>query len=493
MTPASYVPAPTAAGSLVLADVAVVDPASGEVTAHQDVRLEGERIASVAAHDDRTEGRSEDAGAAASPRVVDASGLFVVPAYVDAHAHPLNDPEDVDATYALMLAAGVAGYRQMSGSDELLARRAAGTLRSPEGSPRLLALPGDLLTPITAPDAKGAASTVRHQAERGADFIKAGFTNRSTLLAAIAEGKEVGLDVVGHVPDDIDAREASEAGMHCMEHLGTGVSLYAASSRREQQVRKNAGGVPSLPRIPGLAPIANRIFQPFLMKLVVNPVARTSEKTAENYRLVDRTFDEQRAESLARLLAANTTWQCPTLIRVHTQQIPGTPRHRDDPRKRFIAPDVLAVWESVTDTFEELPAPTREALAEHWEAQLRMTRVLADADVPMLTGTDSNGASWVIPGLGLHDEFALLSEAGVSPTSILRAATSDAARFFGREDRAGAVRAGFEADLVLLGGDPTADAAALADVRGVVRDGAYRDRAALDEMLERLAARPTAR
>ncbi|PWH06125.1 hypothetical protein DEO23_09985 [Brachybacterium endophyticum] len=480
----AYVTAPTLSGSYVLADVSVVDPASGQVTPHQDVRVEGDRIAAVTAHQERSGGGAE---------VVDGSGLFLSPAYVDAHAHPLNNPDDVDATYALMLVAGIAGYRQMSGNDALLAARRRGELRAPEGAPRLLALPGDLLTPITAPDAKGAAAAVRHQAEHGADFVKAGFTNRSTLLAAIAEGERVGLRVHGHVPDDIDAREASAAGMRCMEHLGPGTSLYAASSRREDQVRKNAGGVPSLPRIPGLARIADRLFQPFLMKLVVNPAAKTSERSAENYRLADRTFDEQRARELADGFIAHGTWQCPTLIRVHTQQFPGIPAHREDPRRRYIAPDVLETWEKTTDTFEALPQATRDALAEHWEAQKRLTRVLAEADVPMLTGTDSNGAGWVIPGLGLHDEFALLSEAGVGPRKILRAATSDAARFFERSDRAGAVREGFEADLVLLGSDPTADASALADVRGVVRDGAYRDRAALDRILERLAEQPTVR
>lgn len=482
-SPSPYVSTPTLAGELVLADVTVVDPETAELHPHRDVRIARGRITAVEAHEDRPEDGASR---------VDGTGLFVVPAYVDAHAHALNDPDDVDAAYALMLVAGIAGYRQMSGSDALLERRAAGTLRRPEGAPRLLALPGDLLTPLTAPDARAAAATVRHQAEHGADFIKAGFTNRATLLAALAAAREVGISVAGHVPPDIDPREAAAAGMRCMEHLGTGTALYAASSRREEQVRARSGGVPSLPRVPGLSRIGSRLFEPLLLRMVVNPAARTGARTAEAYELADRTFDLAKAEALAAELREHGTWQCPTLIRVHTQQLPS--EHRSDPRAReFMAPDVLETWARTTATFEAQPASRRETLAAHWEAQLRLTKVLAEAEVELLTGTDANGAGWVIPGLGLHDEFALLAEAGVTPARILRAATADAARFLDRADRAGAVRPGHEADLVLLGGDPTTDAAALADVRGVVRDGAYRDRAALDAILERLRARPAAR
>lgn len=150
----------------------------------------------------------------------------------------------------------MAGYRQMSGSDELLARRAAGTLPDPPGAPRLLGRPGDLLTPLTAPDAIGAARTVRHQAERGADFVKAGFTSRTTFLAALRAAREAGIRLGGHLPPDIDPREAAREGTWSMEHLGTSTALFAACSRREEQVRAMSGSVPRLPRLPVLERLA---------------------------------------------------------------------------------------------------------------------------------------------------------------------------------------------------------------------------------------------
>lgn len=478
-----YVRDPADSGDFVLADVTVVDPGDGRTTAHQDVHVRAGRIADVSA----TGGAAEHV---AQVRRIDAGGLFVVPGFVDCHVHMLNHPDDVDGASALMLAAGVVGYRQMSGNDELLDRRAAGTLPRPAGAPQLLALPGDLLTPITAPDERGAEQAVRHQAERGADFIKAGFTSRATFLAALRTAQEVGVKLGGHLPGDIDPREASREGTWSVEHLGTSTTMFAACSRREEQVRAMSRPLPRLPRLPGLAPLLNQAFLPLLMKVVVNPAARTGKRTAEAYRLADRTFEERKARELCAILRENETWQCATLIRLHTQQFPS--RHREDPRLRWMAPEQVARWQAATETFEKLPDDIRDALAEHWDAQQRLAGILAEEDVPMVVGTDADDAGWIIPGFGLHDEFDLLADSGVTPLQILRGTTSDAARFLGREDVAGAVRPGYEADLVLLGADPTRHVSALHDIRAVVRAGRYRDRAALDSVLSRLEEDPSA-
>lgn len=122
-----------------------------------------------------------------------------------------------------------------------------------------------------------------------------------------------------------------------------------------------------------------------------------------------------------------------------------------------------------------------------------MTKVLADSGVPLLAGTDANGAGWIVPGFALHDEFDLLAAAGLSPLQILRAATSAPAEFFGRADIAGRIAPGYDADLVLLHADPLEDHRALAAIRAVMRGGDLWERADLDRALDRLAAEPRAR
>lgn len=177
-----YVDPPRLRDDYVLADAAVVDVETGEVTPHQDVRIRDGRIASISCH-------GTDHG---DREVVEASGQFVVPAYVDAHAHPLNHPDEVDGAYALMLAAGVAGYRQMSSDDSPLRRRREGALREAVGAPALLAPPGDVITPITAPNPEATAATVRRQKAAGADFVKAVIASHDAFMATLRTAREVG-------------------------------------------------------------------------------------------------------------------------------------------------------------------------------------------------------------------------------------------------------------------------------------------------------------
>ncbi|MBW8487221.1 amidohydrolase family protein [Actinomadura sp. PM05-2] len=95
---------------------------------------------------------------------------------------------------------------------------------------------------------------------------------------------------------------------------------------------------------------------------------------------------------------------------------------------------------------------------------------LRRAGVPILAGTDANHTPGVPvhPAYGdsLHHELELLVAAGLGTAEALRSATSAPAQRFGLRDR-GAVRPGYRADLVLVGGDPIADIRATRDVQRV--------------------------
>ena len=67
--------------------------------------------------------------------------------------------------------------------------------------------------------------------------------------------------------------------------------------------------------------------------------------------------------------------------------------------------------------------------------------------------------------------FEGLQEAGLSPAEVLRAATFEAARVMGWEDRVGVLAAGRFADLIAVDGDPLAAISALHGVRFVMKGG----------------------
>ena len=90
---------------------------------------------------------------------------------------------------------------------------------------------------------------------------------------------------------------------------------------------------------------------------------------------------------------------------------------------------------------------------------------LHEAGIPLLAGTDAPGPG-MAHGASLHRELELLVQSGLSPSEALTAATFTPARQFGLHDR-GRVAVGLRADLVLVGGDPTADIQALHEIDGV--------------------------
>ena len=157
-----------------------------------------------------------------------------MPGFADMHAHPLG-AGDPSGSFDLMLAHGITGFRQMSGSVRMLKDRAAGTLM-PAGAPRLLAMPGTVLTPFNAGSAAAAAATVREQHDLGADFIKAALVTSEVFYQAQQECRRLGIPILGHLPNGIDVARASGEGVRSVEHLGPGVSMLACCSAEQQAV-----------------------------------------------------------------------------------------------------------------------------------------------------------------------------------------------------------------------------------------------------------------
>jgi imidazolonepropionase-like amidohydrolase len=100
-------------------------------------------------------------------------------------------------------------------------------------------------------------------------------------------------------------------------------------------------------------------------------------------------------------------------------------------------------------------------------------------------GTDVS-AAWVFPGFSLHDELELFVEAGLTPMEALRAATRNPAAFLGELASRGTVERGKMADLVLLDANPLEAIRNSRKIRGVVQNGRYFSKEALQAMLARV-------
>ncbi|MGD0241627.1 MAG: amidohydrolase family protein [Streptosporangiaceae bacterium] len=474
----------TADAQLVIRGVTVVDPRDGSLRPGQDVRIAGDLIASVA----------DGADVPGGTQVIDATGQYLVPGFNDMHAHPLG-AGDPSGGLDLMLAHGITGFRQMSGSDRMLRDRATGTL-VPAGAPRLLALPGTVLTPFNAGSAAAVVATVREQHELGADFIKAALVTSEVFYQAQRESRRLGIPVLGHLPNGIDVARASGDGVRSVEHLGPGLSLLACCSAQEQAVRDEVAASPA-PRMPAIPPLIRPLLEPvfarMIGKLIINPVNRSRPADIAVLEHAASTFDQDAAAALAGRLARDGTWQVPTLIRSKTMHLCDDPAFRREPALRYMAPPTLKGWSQAAKKFSGFPAAARQTFRVGYDVMLSLTKILDEAGVPMLAGSDSGGAAWEVPGLALHQEFDELARAGLSPLRVLQLTTWNAAQFLDATDVMGTVAAGKHADLVLLDANPLESVDHLHRIRGVVRGGRYLGPADLDAVKEKVAATRSAR
>lgn len=460
----------------VLRGGTVVGTRDGSLVPDRDVVVRGGRIVSIVP----TSGEM-------SASVVDVTGRFIVPGFVDAHAHPLG-PQDPSGTLRLMMAQGITGFRQMSGSTALLAQRRDGRLDLPDDGPALLAMPGAILSPTNAGTPKAAIATVREQAAAGADFIKIAFIAADVLPAVQDEARRLGVPVAGHLPEGVDVRAAARRGLQAIEHLGPGSTLLAACSTEEEDILAVLRSQKRPPALPFRMSFLDRVMLPVLRKKIANPVVGTPPAVVEALRRAVASFSEAKARSLAEVFATAGTWQCPTLIRLRTSQRSDDPTYRHDDHHHFVDPQTLDRWHDSGRRFDAMPAGDRSVFRDAYDRLLELTGVLEDAGAPMLAGSDSTGAAWEVPGFALHREFDELARAGLTPLRVLQTTTLDAARFLGTAATMGVVEEGKDADLVVLDDNPVERVAALHAVFGVVRGGIWYSRAALDDIQRGVAA-----
>jgi imidazolonepropionase-like amidohydrolase len=121
----------------------------------------------------------------------------------------------------------------------------------------------------------------------------------------------------------------------------------------------------------------------------------------------------------------------------------------------------------------------------------RLVRALKDAGVPMVAGTDA-GSSGVVWGFSLHDELALLVEAGLTPVEALLTATRNPATWLGIDSLTGTIEPGKFADLVLLAANPLDDINNTRNISAVSVNGRWLDKPVLDTLLADLSRRNTA-
>jgi imidazolonepropionase-like amidohydrolase len=411
----------------------------------EDGRIERSRT--VIVRDGRIQAIQPEANAlAAGPmRRVDARGQYLIPGLWDMHVHAHRAGRE-RWHYPMYIAHGVVGVRDASthlGSG--MDFRAQGAPAGPAprviwGSPALDGAPPALSHGLAVETPEAGRKLVRLLAGLGYDFIKVYDGLSPENYHAIAEeAKRAGIPLEGHVPLTLSPIDIARAGQRTIEHLT--LVLEACIPGTLDWVK--------------LDPAADSIGL-----LADGRLAATLDR-----------FDAAACQAQSRVLADAGVWQVPTLVQARSYFVVAHDDPADEPRLAFVPPDTRAEW--FAHVREGKPAE-RLAGARVFARQHQLVGELHRAGVGILAGTDASDEVWVFPGSGLHDELALLAEAGLSPLDVLRTATLNPARYRARgRPVAPLIAPGSDADLVLLRENPLDDIRHTRDIRGVVAAGRW--------------------
>lgn len=457
--------------TVALRGVTVVDVGDGSLRPAHTVLVAGNRITALGPTDQvRIPGDAE---------LLDAGGGFLIPGLWDMHVHSVaNVAWDMDVGsignadwhFPLFLAYGVTGVRNMNDAtaDPTLELTRSVKRRLSEGDllgPRVLAsgpsVDGDpplTSNPVVVRTAAEAGTFVDTLAEHGADFVKV-YTNlsREAYFAIMSQARQRGIPVDGHVPFRVLPAEAADAGQRTFEHLlamALGCSTAADSERKE------------FARIltdPGRSAVVER-----------SPL--------ELFRHERRLYDSRDPAACTETIKAyrrNAVAEAPSLVGYH-HVVNAKEILSDTGSLRLVPPAVRRNWAERFDS--ETGRTVRSILAPLVPLQVENTRLLHEAGVVLLAATDV-GIPMLVPGLSLHEELVLLTEAGLTPLEALRTATLNPAGVLGMADSVGTIEVGKLADLVLLDANPLADITNTRRIRAVVADGRLYRRADLDRLL----------
>ena len=341
-------------------------------------------------------------------RTFDLTGLFLLPGLWDTHAH--FEQWEWGPAY---LACGVTSVRDVGNEIEFLVP-IRDSLNAGRGlGPRMYAAglidsdPGSL-TSEHAEDADTARAIVRRYKQLGYQEVKIYQSLKPELIPVVTgEAHRLGMKVTGHIPTGTDALTAVQNGMDMINHIG-------------------------------------------FVTRVMRPAGSTEVRS-----------DSAETKAAIKLLLEHETIVEPTLARsefnLHPQRRPFSDF---EPAVTRLPPELAVI---LNNSGIEQAREDRAAVA--FRTALDTTRILHDAGVPILAGSDQ-----VVPGASLLRELELLVRAGLKPIDALRSATSLPGRVLNVTD-SGSIQPGKRADLIVLEANPLEDVSNVRRVHWTILGG----------------------
>jgi len=423
---------------LILRGVIVVNGEGAPPVGPMDVVIEGNRIAAIenVGYPDVPIEESKRPAAGDGDRVMELEGHYLMPGFVDLHAHFGGDEQGVPADYAarLWLAHGITTIREPgsgNGLDWVLEhqqRSERNLITAPRIVPYVFFGQGTD-KPFLKPEE--ARAWVHEVARRGALGIKFFGAPPEIMRAALDEARKLGLGTaMHHAQLDVahwNVLDSARAGLTTMEHwYGLPEALF--ESRTIQDYPSDYNYSNEQHRFGQ----AGRLWQQ-----AAEPGSEKWNAVRDELISLDFTIDPtltiyEASRDLMREM--NADWQAD---------------YAHPALWAFFQPSRRAhgsYWFDWT-TEDEI------AWKQNYRLWMRFLEDYKNHGGRVTLGSDA-GYIWKLYGFGYIREMELLQEAGFHPLEVLRAATIQGAQVLKMEDRIGSIRPGKLADLVVTEYNP---------------------------------------
>jgi hypothetical protein len=426
---------------LILRGAVVIDGTGAPPIGPIDIVIEGNRITELhsvgfpglpIAPENRPKAGEGD-------REIDVEGMYVLPGFVDSHAHSGGKAQGTPAEYVfkLWLAHGVTMVRDVGSGNglEWTVEHQAKSDRNEITAPRLQSYAFFGLgreEPISTPEQ--ARAWVADVAKAGANGIKLMGAPPEIMAAALDEAAARGLRSACHHAQMnvawLDALDSARMGLTSMEHwYGLPEALFDGHTVQDYPVDYNYNNEQH--RFGQAGRLWKQAAEPYSehwMK-VINELLELDFTIVPTFTIYEASRDLMRA----RRAEWHEDYTLPSLWRFYQ---PNRAAHG-------------SYWFYWTTEDEIEWKRNYQIWMEHINAYKNLGGRVA-------AGSDS-GFIFNLYGFGFIRELELLQEAGFHPLEVVRAATLEGAELLGMDDQIGSVQVGKLADLVVVEENPLAN------------------------------------
>jgi len=455
------------ADRLLIRDARIVDVVTGSVGGAQDVLVEDGRVAAIG---------DVDAGDADS---IDGDGLYLVPGLIDGHVH-LDGVPGMD-------------WEQSAAHPELVAeaRRQIPRAWLYHGFTTLVDLNSNAER-LAAWNAEAIAPTAFHC---GAAPVMDGYPTRflpEAIRYRISPWFLVDPDAGRPVPDGIDPAEHTPAAV--AQAIADDGAICIKTHWEDGFGARNDWPVPSDDLLRALVEAGKAHGLPVLVHANSLPAQAAGARSGVGalvhglwaWEDVEGTTPTGAVLDTLKVLAEKGIPVQPTVQVLYGERDLLDPHYLKRPTMAAVLPQSLLDWyagdggQALGQRLRSYPGFADKIDNEGWQAPFEpgiarvvaATRWLNENGGVLLFGSDTPSDLTYAnpPGLNARMEMDHWIEAGVTPARLLRAMTHDNAEFYGFDDL-GTIAPGKQADLLLLGADPTQDVTAWDRIEWVILDG----------------------